>query len=54
MTPDGLPIPVRVVGLSEAELSAPCCWCGRLTIEGIYRRRNPDEMPCEGKHPKED
>ena len=44
--------PVRMTGMSEAELNEKCCFCGRLTIEGIYRRMNPADaaLQCGGLH----
>ena len=34
--PDGIPVRIRD---SEED---KCCYCGRLTIEGIYVRQNPN------------
>ena len=28
----------------------PCCFCGGMTITGIFTRKNQDELPCRGRH----
>lgn len=27
-----------------------CCYCGGLTITGIFTRQNQDEVLCQGRH----
>lgn len=28
---------------------ATCCYCGHATMMGIYRRADPETMPCKGE-----
>lgn len=36
--------PVRVRDEGETR----CCWCGGVTVSGIFVRRDPGSLPCEG------
>jgi hypothetical protein len=27
-----------------------CCWCGKPNTDGIYKRADPEETRCKGKH----
>lgn len=42
---EGDRIPVRV--MNEELVPKKCCFCGRLTIEGIFTRRDPKDMSCQ-------
>jgi hypothetical protein len=56
-TPQGVPVPVRLgtgtERMTESELEDICCYCGRRNLEGIYRREEPQKVPCGGHHPKD-
>lgn len=44
----GIQIPVQITGSHRTV--GPCCFCGELTIMGIFVRRDPGEVNCEGDH----
>lgn len=51
-TEEGVPTPVRILNGDINELNNQCCFCNRLTIEGIYVRLDPKsvELVCKGEH----
>jgi hypothetical protein len=45
--PDGLILSRPVPKQGPVDV---CCWCGAINPYGIYKRANPEETPCKGKH----
>lgn len=43
---EGTSTPVRIK--DEYRDDESCCWCLKQHRSGIYRRENPDDMPCGG------
>lgn len=42
--------PVRVVDYPPGL----CCYCGGITILGIFTRAKPTDVPCQGEHDDSD
>jgi hypothetical protein len=42
--------PERNLAAAQYEVEDTCCWCLRRNIDGIYRRCEPDRVPCSEKH----
>lgn len=38
--------PVRVKNVDPES----CCFCGKVTDEGIYYRYDPNKLACKGQH----
>lgn len=42
--------PVRMKDAIEEQAGDSCCFCGRVTNEGIFVRADPDSALCKGDH----
>jgi len=49
-------LPHRIRDPDSGHIGDPpgyCCFCGELTISGIFTRADPDTTLCRGKHAEE-
>lgn len=50
--PDREPVRLKYAGQPE-EPAELCCFCGRVTVGGIFVRADPLTVACKGNHPDE-
>lgn len=44
-----LPVRLNVTGNAD-EPAELCCFCGRVTLGGIFVRADPSAVKCKGEH----